>query len=202
MGNIVTRMAFAPRISSYDDNIAYLDFVERREMNSSVVYTYKIPIRFYNLDQNLPTMIVCHGNAEDIGETDPRFLSELFNVNVCLFDYSGYGLHNNKTPSEKSCQKDVIAVYDYLVFEKFMNPDSIIIYGRSLGSGIATFLSHYLCERNGDNKLILVSPLYSATSTVTNIYIPGDIFLNYTLAPNIGSKVLVLHGNKDNLVPF
>ena len=202
MGSAISIMAFAPGKSSYDKNISYLEFVEREEFSGSIIYTYNIPVRFYCIDPNSPTMIVCHGNSEDIGQTNPKSLAELFNVNVCLFDYSGYGLHSNKRPSEQSCQKDAIAVYDYLVFDKFMDPESIIIYGRSLGTGVAAYLSHYLCQRNGTNKLILVSPLYSAASTVINMYVPGDIFLNYQLAPKIISRVLILHGNKDNVVPY
>ena len=202
MGNIVTNMAFQPRLSTYNESISYLEFAVRKERSYSSEYTYEIPVRHYHRDHNIATMIVCHGNAEDIGQTDPIELSNQFNVNICLFDYAGYGMHSNKVSSESCCQKDVITVYNHLIQNKGISPESIIIYGRSLGSGIATYLAHYLCIRQIPNKLILVSPLYSAANTVTNCYVPGDIFLNYKLAPQITSETLILHGNNDNVVPY
>jgi len=202
MGNIVTSMAFQPSSSTYNESISYLEFVVRKERSYSCEYTYEIPIRHYHRNHDIPTMVVCHGNAEDIGQTNPVELSTQFNVNVCLFDFASYGLHSNKVPSESSCQKDVIAVYNHLIRNKGVSPESIIIYGRSLGTGIATYLAHYLCSIGIPNRLILVSPLYSAASTVTNFPVPGDIFLNYRLAPQIISETLILHGNNDNVVPY
>jgi len=99
-------------------------------------------------------------------------------------------------------QEDVTAVYAHLIENKNLLPENIIIYGRSLGSGLAIYLAHYLCERSIANRLILVSPLYSAANVITNLYVPGDIFKNYLLAPDINSRVLILHGNKDNVTPY
>jgi uncharacterized protein len=202
MGSIISSMAFLCPSSSYNKNMPYLKFVEREVTWLSNVAWYKIPIRFYLRDKCLPTMIVCHGNNEDIGQTDPKLLSDEFNVNVCLFDYAGYGLHTCKTASEYECQNDVLAVYEHLIYEKKINQDSIIIYGRSLGSGIAVYLSHHLCQRKIKNKLILVSPLYSAAAVVTNMWIPGDIFKNYLLAPEITCPTLILHGDIDGVVNY
>lgn len=203
MGNVVSNMAFQPPPSSYDNNISYLEFITREDMNQSLMDIYqKIPLRYYVKNKDLPTMIICGSNAEDIGQTNPRTLADEFNSNICLFDYAGYGLHSNRVASEYSCQKDVVAVYTHLIKNKNLSAESIVIYGRSLGSGLATYLSHYLCKRSITNKLILVSPLYSAANVVTNLYVPGDIFKNYLLAPDIHSQVLILHGNKDNVVPY
>ena len=202
MGNLVSSVAFRPPQSSYDINISHLEFINRRDVIRTCHNEYKIPIRYYVKNENLPMILICHGNAEDIGQANPRTLSDEFNSNICLFDYAGYGLHSNKISSEYSCQEDVIAVYAHLITNKNLLPENIIIYGRSLGSGVATFLSDYLCKRSIANKLILVSPLYSAANVITNLYVPGDIFKNYQLAPNINSQILILHGNKDNVVPY
>lgn len=122
-------------------------------------------------------MIVCHGNTEDIGQTDPIELADVFNVNICLFDYTGYGLHSNKQASELSCQED--AVYSHLINDKKVDPKNIIIYERSLGTGIAVYLASIFSFYK--NKLVLVSPLYSAANTIVKFPIPGDIFLDYNL---------------------
>jgi pimeloyl-ACP methyl ester carboxylesterase len=202
MGNIVTNIAFVCPASSYDKYIPYLEFVTRNELYYSETIKHRIPIRHYIKNKKLPTMIICHGNAEDIGQTDPVELADEFNSNICLFDYAGYGLHSNKTASESACQEDVVAIYNYLVRVKKVPSDTIVVYGRSIGTGIATYLSYCLCKKNVFHRLILVSPLYSTTSTITNIWVPGDIFKNYLLAPKIHSQVLILHGDKDNIVPF
>lgn len=99
---------------------------------------YNIPVRYYHYNDSStdvsPTMLICHANSEDIGQTDPEEFADQFKVNICLFDYAGYGLHSNTIASEHACQADVLAVYDYLVKEKNMDWGKFIIYGRSLGS--------------------------------------------------------------------
>lgn len=202
MGNIVTNIAFPCPDSSYDKNLPYLKFITREEQYCSNVITYHIPILHYIKNEKLPTMIMCHGNAEDIGQPDPLELADTFNSNICLFDYAGYGLHSNNIASESSCREDVVAVYNYLVQTKNVPSETIVVYGRSIGTGVATYLSYCLCKKNIAHRLILVSPLYSATTTFTNLWIPGDIFKNYLLAPEINSQVLILHGDKDKIVPF
>ena len=100
MGNLISTVAFNPPSSSYDNNISYLEFIIHTRHNE-----YKIPIRYYVKNKNLPTMLICHGNAEDIGQSNPYTLSNEFDSNICLFDYAGYGLHSNKISSEYSCRK-------------------------------------------------------------------------------------------------
>jgi pimeloyl-ACP methyl ester carboxylesterase len=202
MGSIITSLAFPRIVSSYDENIPFLDFVIREELSFSSITSHKIPIRYYQLGKEYPTILMCHGNAEDIGQIDPMMVAKQFNANICLFDYAGYGLHSCRQPSEYSCQKDVIAVYKHLVDIKNIPRETIVIYGRSLGTGIACYLAHYLCKKQIYNRLILVSPLMSAASVTTNIWIPGDIFRNYALAPKIRSCTLILHGNCDQVVPY
>lgn len=146
-GSIVSKFAFICPKSTYNNTISHLEFVEKELMVFSSMIIDKIPIRYFKRDEKLPTMIVCHGNAEDIGETDPERLSEQFNVNVCLFDYAGYGLHSCKEASEYNCQTDVMTVYEHLIYNKDIPKESIIIYGRSLGSGLAVFLADWLCMR-------------------------------------------------------
>jgi pimeloyl-ACP methyl ester carboxylesterase len=148
---------------------------------------------------------MCHGNAEDIGHASIDYLASQLSANICLFDYAGYGLHTCKVPSEANCQKDVVAVYEYLIQTKKIHPEKIVIYGRSLGSGPACYLAYHLRDQYlRPQKLILVSPLRSGASIFTHscIATPVDIFMNYRLAPYIQSSVLILHGDRDEVVPY
>jgi len=90
MGPLILSIAFRPPQSSYFNDISYLEFVTRKDIIHSYHNEYKIPIRYYVKNKNLPTMLICHGNAEDMGQTDPRELADDFNSNIlCLFDYAG-----------------------------------------------------------------------------------------------------------------
>ena len=204
MKSLITSIAFPCPPSSYDQDLPLLDFVTRHELSFCYQTSYQIPIRYYQLGKDYPTLLMCHGNAEDIGQTEPTILATQLNANICLFDYAGYGLHSCQRPSEKACQEDVVAVYDYLVNIKKVSPDTIVIYGRSLGTGIACYLAHYLChsQLTQNSRLILVSPLMSAAGVVTNLWVPGDIFKNYQLAPKITFPTLILHGTQDKVVPY
>lgn len=211
MQSIISKIAFPQPYSSYDRTIPHLEFIFRSSDNilSSISSSfddtiYAIPIRYYKISDDLPTILMCHGNNEDIGNTDPSAVAETFNVNICMFDYAGYGLHSCSIPSEKACQEDVIAVYEHLTKVKGVTLDKLIIYGRSLGSAIGCYLTNYLCQLNTPPKsLILVSPLMSAIRTVININIPFlDMFQNHLLAPNITCPVLILHGDDDRVVHY
>jgi pimeloyl-ACP methyl ester carboxylesterase len=202
MGFIISKFAFLPHPPSYGYMEPYLDFITREDMTSSYIDQYQIPIKYYHHDDDFPTMIICHGNSEDIGGTDPKLISKQFKCNVCLFDYAGYGLHSCREPSEYHCQQDVKTVYHYLVSDKKIPPNKIVIYGRSLGTGIACYLAHHLSKQNQDNKLILVSPLLSCTHIVTDLWSPCNMFMNYSLAPAIQSSTLIIHGDCDEVVPY
>jgi pimeloyl-ACP methyl ester carboxylesterase len=227
MKSLVTAFAFQKVPCSYDVYMPYLEFITeemcivptytevierdsilyRVSSNSLKCYNeliYRIPLRYIKLDDNLPTMLICHGNGEDVGHTNLLDIAVRFNVNVCDFDYAGYGMHSCKDSSEAACQKDVLMVYRYLTDNKGVAPQDIIIYGRSLGTGIACYLAHYMCVclKITPRGLILVSPLMSAVKTITNIWVPGDIFRNYVLAPCITCPVLIVHGNQDDIVQY
>lgn len=197
---MITELAF-PRVAcSYDDSLPYLEFITRLEHPNII---HRIPIRYYHWNDNQITMLICHGNGEDVGNGDIIDLANKFNINICMFDYVGYGLHSCENPSEGGCQQDVITVYKYLINEKGLRTENLIIYGHSLGTGIACYLAHYICikENIKPRGLILVSPLMSAIHTVIDASLPGDIFMNYSLAPKITCRTLILHGDKDTVVP-
>lgn len=207
MAAILERFAFPYFPSTYNNTLPDLEFVSRDDKFSErlmgIPGIQTIPIRFYNGNHKM-TMIMCHGNSEDIGYINLAELSTIFNVNVCVFDYAGYGMHSCRVASESSCQEDVIAVYNYLIRIKQLNPEAIIVYGRSLGTYVACYLSNYLCNeiKQPPAKLILVSPLMSATKIITNFWSPVDILMNYILAPHITCSTLIIHGDKDTIVPY
>ena len=83
------------------------------------------------------TVIVCHGNA---GNNTYRLGTiqtfHLLDLNVLIFDYRGYG-RSEGSPSEDGTYQDAEAAWDYLVTTRKVAPEQIVIFGRSLGGGVA-----------------------------------------------------------------
>ena len=114
------------------------------------------------------------------------------------YDYEGYGTSEG-SPSEKNAYKDADAAYEYLVGQLKVSPDKIIIHGRSVGGGLAT----YLASREKVAGLILESSFVTAFRTLTQIpLLPFDKFRNIDRIKNIKCPVLVIHGKADKIIPF
>ena len=144
-----------------------------------------------------------HGNSHNV-EWYGRHTTDFTTLGyeVWMIDYPGYG----KSTGVRSEQK----LYDYaLVFYKLARsrwkPSQIILYGRSLGTGIAAELGSIRdCRR-----LILESPYYSMTS-LGGYYLPiypwsrllHYHFPTYTYLPAVTAPVTIFHGSRDLTVPY
>lgn len=144
-----------------------------------------------------PTLLWSHGNAEDIGALYDRFrLFQSRGYGVLAYDYPGYGISQG-TPSEQGCYDACEAAWKHLTGPLGVSPDKILIYGQSVGSGPACWLAN----RHSSAGLILVTPLTSAFRTVTRIPIfPGDQYPNIKRIPEIRTPLLVIHGDRDQVV--
>lgn len=154
------------------------------------------------------TLLYSHANAEDLGNIYPwcKFLSKSLGVNILAYDYTGYGLASDQgDPSEEHCYADVDAAYSYLRDTLQVPARNVVLYGRSLGSGP----SCYLASRTADEGLplgglILHAPFQSVYRVVleSGCTLPGDKFPNIDFLPFVRSPVMVIHGTKDQIVPF
>lgn len=145
-----------------------------------------------------------HGNAGDLSNW--QYISEDFTnlgYNFLIIDYRGYG-KSSGTITEKGLYADAEAAYQFLIDEKRFRPDDIIIYGRSIGTGVAVELA----IRHAVKGLILEAP-YTSLKTLANEKMPfllPSLFLRFHF-DNIGkinsvkSPVLFIHGGKDTLIP-
>jgi hypothetical protein len=145
------------------------------------------------------TLLHSHGNAEEIGD-----LTDIFDgcaaagMNVLAYDYPGYGLSAGK-PTEKSCYEAAERAYAFLTQKKGIRPETIIVVGRSLGSGPAC----YLAEKYPVKSLIIESGFLSAPRVVTRYRIlPLDAFPNAQRITKITCPKLFIHGTADPVIPF
>jgi len=145
------------------------------------------------------TILYSHGNGEDLGLCQPRLdLLAGFGFNIFAYDYRGYGRSDGK-PGEQGVYLDIQAAWNYLVNELQLPPKTILIYGRSLGSGPSTWLA----SRQDCAGLILESA-YTSTfkTTLPWLWFPNDKFPNLSRMKQIHCPVLVMHGSEDPIIPF
>lgn len=144
-----------------------------------------------------------HGNAGDLsrwGQIAEYFVA--INYDVLIVDYRSYGKSTGKL-SEDAFYKDAQFCYDYLL--KQYPEEEITLYGRSLGTGIAS----YVASENNPKQLILETPYYSILDVAKSRFpvFPVKRLLRYQFPtfkylPKISSAITILHGTDDNLVPY
>ena len=143
------------------------------------------------------TILYSHGNAEDLSGLRyrlPQFPAHGYGI--IAYDYEGYGASGG-TPSEENVYRDAERVWRYLVEEKKIPAERIVLYGRSLGSGP----SCYLAERFPAAALVLESPFTSAFAVAGVEWLPGDRFPNLDRIGRVKCPVLIFHGDRDRVVP-
>ena len=166
----------------------------------------RIPAFFIERPNASVTILFSHGNAEDLGMIYDWFndLSRVLRVNIMAYDYTGYG-KSQGTPNEESCYADIEAAYRHLLAVRKLQPEQIVLYGRSLGSGPSCYLAAKTArEGRSVAGVILQSPLLSAYRVAFNFRFtcPGDKFPNVDYAPSIRCPVFIVHGTQDEVVPF
>jgi pimeloyl-ACP methyl ester carboxylesterase len=124
----------------------------------------RIPAFFIERPNAQVTILFSHGNAEDLGMIYDWFndLARVLRVNIMAYDYTGYG-KSNGAPCEENCYADIDAAFQYLLDVRRLQPEQIVLYGRSLGSGPSCFLAQKSAkEGKSVGGVILQSPLLSA----------------------------------------
>ncbi len=144
-------------------------------------------------------ILYSYGNGESL-EHCHEFLDELreHGWSVCAYDYPGYGTSTGK-PTEAGCYAAINAVYDYLVKQRQIPPERIVLYGQSMGSGPTVDLA----SRQPIGGLILHSAFLSVFRVVTHYHIlPWDVFNNLGKIDRVKVPLLSIHGRADTIVPF
>ena len=151
----------------------------------------------------LGTVIYIHGNAAAIdrfGNRPGYFTSRCWSA--LLFDYRPFGKSRGELTAG-SPLLDARAAYDYVLTK--IPSERIILYGQSLGTGIASELASQVKER----AVILEAPFLSVLSMAEDQYpyLPVAWFLKFPMrsdlaVPQIKSPVTIFHGTNDDIIPF
>jgi hypothetical protein len=150
-----------------------------------------------------PAVIFGHGNAELIDHWPEEFrrFSEM-GMGLLLVEYPGYG-RSQGSPSQESVTRTFVAAYDWLANQKDVaDPSRIVLFGRSLGGGAVC----QLAAQRPSAALILMSAFTSARAFAKRYLAPGflvrDPFDNLSLVKTYPGPVLVIHGDRDEVIPY
>ena len=150
------------------------------------------------------TLIFFHGNAGSL-ENRIHKLNHFkdMNVNFLIIAWRGFS-GNSGEPSENGLYKDGKSAIDWLI-KKDISEQKLILYGESLGTGVAV----HLAQNRNFSGVILETPFTSMIDAAKTFYpyIPvklllKDKFENYKKIKNINSPILIMHGEADQIVPF
>ena len=150
------------------------------------------------------TLVYFHGNA---GSLENRIYKlnhfKDMNINFLIIAWRGFSGNNGK-PSEKGLYKDGQSALNWL-YSKGIKEENIIVYGESLGTGVATHLS----QNKNFAGIILETPFTSMIDAAKRFYpyIPVSLLLkdkfdNKIKIKNVSAPVLIMHGEADQIVPF
>lgn len=151
------------------------------------------------------TILFFHGNGGNLSHRlDTLRLLHRLGWSTLILSYRGYG-RSEGTPTERGTYLDAEAAWRHLVEDRGIPAERVVVFGRSLGGGVAAWLA----ERHPPGGLILESTFTSVPDLAAGIYplLPVRLLVRHrypTLSrlPRIRAPVLVVHGREDEIIPF
>ena len=198
----------------YQRNLLYHPS-ENNYLNDKITFNYeeifietdkKIKLKSWFIKKDLnkfKTILIFHGNAGNLFNRVYK-LNELnkLDVNILLISWRGFSGNKGK-PTEKNLYHDAEKAVKWLNNQGAISKN-IILYGESLGTGVATELG----TSNAFGGIILESPFTSIANAakIYYPYLPVNIILkdrydSIGKIKNITTPILIMHGKKDNIVP-
>lgn len=176
-----------------------------KEINLPVNSEKNLSIVQFTVPDSLRKGIVLyfHGNRQNIERYAPFAINFTKNhYEVWMMDYPGFGKSTGKR-TEDALYEDALQIYK--MARARVSKDSIIIYGKSIGTGIAAQLTSVRdCKR-----LILETPYYSIDALFRHyafIY-PVSVMTKYHLPTcqyfeKINVPISIFHGTRDEVIPY
>ena len=168
--------------------------------NGTAVHGWYLPGR-----EDARTLLFLHGNAGNISHRlDSLRVFNGLGLNVLIIDYSGFGQSGGK-PGEQQTYEDARLAWQYLTETRGLAPERIVVFGRSLGGGVATWLATQVMP----GGLILESTFTSVPDLARKFYPMFPVrwlarirYDNASRLPAVRAPVLIVHSRDDELVPF
>ncbi len=158
-------------------------------------------------DPARPWLLICHGNYGNIGFGQrPEFYAFMrdLGINLFAFDYRGYGASTG-TPDETGVYADARAAYDYLSRQRAVPASRLVIFGHSLGTGVAIELATQVSAAG----LIVDAPYTSIVDRAQELYpllpirlVATQRFPSLERIGRVSMPKLFLHSPEDEIIPI
>lgn len=188
----VTRMDYV-----YDFDYPYEEKLYKTPNNGSI-HTLKFEVK-----ESKGLVFYLHGNAgslRDWGWVYADFVK--MGYDVLIIDYRGYGKSTGPL-SEANMHSDLEFLYNEMKSQ--YKEDNIVVYGRSIGTGMASKLA----ANNQPKAVVLESPFYSIKDVAKKMapIFPLELLLKYKFnsfeyLSSALSPIYIIHGTNDNVIPF
>lgn len=151
-----------------------------------------------------PTLLYFHGNSSNLAARAERiYLFQQAGWGLLMMSYRGYS-GSNGSPTEKDNIGDALAAYENLTAAG-VKPDDIILYGESLGTGVAV----QVAANRPVGGVILDAPYTSLADAGARIYpyLPVKLAIteqydSLSVIDKISAPLLIVHGTEDEIIPF
>lgn len=174
---------------------AGVEFIETR-------IGYGLLARSLGTTEPAPLIVFAHGNGElaHWWLESFRHFREL-GFAILLLEYPGYAGAPG-SPSAASIEESALEALDQVKDRQDIDEQRIIVYGRSIGSGVACLLA----EKRQVSALVLESAFSSLHALVKEHGYPAfllrDRFNNDEIVANLDVPVFLYHGARDRIIPF
>ncbi len=164
---------------------------------------------YVGADNAVGTVLFSHGNGGNISHRIQTLrIFHRLGLSTLIYDYRGYG-RSEGSPSEEGTYRDAEAAWKYLVETKGVPPEKIVLFGRSLGGAVASYLAEAKDEKERPAGLILESSFTSVPDMAAGLYpwLPARALCKFQYdtrarLARIGCPVLVVHSPQDDIVPY
>jgi uncharacterized protein len=197
---IIPKLVFRPVVLEdsyeYDFSGPYISFYLYPDAD------IKTEVVRFSVENPKGAILYFHGNTGNLQRWG--IIAEkltVYQYDVYVLDYRGYG-KSTGVPTEYGLLCDAEKLIEYI--QQNHDYDKLIYFGRSLGSGVAAWLTEKYCP----DGLILETPYYSLENLITSYYplyshesenrisFPSWQYLSYS-----NTKILMLHGTEDKVIP-
>jgi hypothetical protein len=194
-------LLFHPKPLSKDHPFAFNQPFE--ECNVSVGSRNLSIVKFRTRPQRNGLVLFFHGNMENVEHYRqyPGYFTKQ-GYEIWMMDYPGFGKSTGKR-SEAVMYNDALLMYNKAREE--LSADSIIIYGKSIGTGVAA----YVASKQDCKKLLLETPYYSIDALAKHYFpiypvmpMTRYAFPIYDYLKKVKAGITIFHGTKDEVIPY
>jgi fermentation-respiration switch protein FrsA (DUF1100 family) len=155
-------------------------------------------------EKQLPLLIYFHGNAGNLySRFEPATRIYQLGYDVLLVSYRGYAKSTGK-PTEQGIFLDGEAAVNYAISKLGYQDEHIALLGRSLGSTVAV----HIAQHRNFYRVLLITPLTSGRDMAVAMglgmlkFLAGNSYNSLEKINNLTSPMLIIHGDRDEVVPY